>query len=98
VDWQSLAERARGLNLKASSPAELEKLLLGGGLSTAAEVTDLSGRGIGVGALAAATTAMGGEFKIKSAPGKGTTLSMTFPASCLEPAELGLMKVQVRAA
>jgi two-component system chemotaxis sensor kinase CheA len=81
IDWVALAERARNLGLPAHTPDDLRSALFAEGVSTAAGVTDISGRGIGMGALLEGTRALGGDVAIDSAPGKGTTLRFTFPAS-----------------
>ncbi|MEO8875270.1 MAG: hypothetical protein ABI461_06775, partial [Polyangiaceae bacterium] len=49
------------------------------GVTTAAIVTDLSGRGVGMGALRQATMALGGELTVTSVEGLGTTIAMAFP-------------------
>lgn len=48
------------------------------GLTTAAQVTDVSGRGFGMGALRAATEALGGELVVTSHAGEGTLVQMSF--------------------
>jgi two-component system chemotaxis sensor kinase CheA len=49
------------------------------GFSTAAAVTDLSGRGVGMDAVRRAVERMGGRVGIESRPGRGATLRMTLP-------------------
>jgi chemotaxis protein histidine kinase CheA len=41
--------------------------------------TDLSGRGIGMGALLAAVSDLGGTIDLESVPGFGTCLRIAFP-------------------
>lgn len=48
-------------------------------MSTAEQVTDISGRGIGMGALRSAVHALAGELYVESEPGRGTLLRMAFP-------------------
>ncbi|HEY8945875.1 MAG TPA: ATP-binding protein [Polyangiaceae bacterium] len=79
IDWQALAERARAAGLPVSGDQALEQALFADGISTSAEVTDLSGRGVGMGALRAAAEALGGVLRVSSQLGVGTTLRFSFP-------------------
>ena len=58
---------------------EVDHLLFAPGFSTAAEVTNLSGRGVGMDVVKTAITALGGRIAISTQPGKGTTFSITLP-------------------
>jgi two-component system chemotaxis sensor kinase CheA len=78
VDWVKVADRARARGLACTTREQLGAALFVGGLSTAAEVTEVSGRGIGMGALLAVTRALGGTLDVASEPGVGTTIRMTF--------------------
>ena len=49
------------------------------GLSSKDQVTDLSGRGIGVGAVLSMTEELGGTIQISTTLGKGTCLRLEFP-------------------
>lgn len=61
------------------SEQEIDHLLFAPGFSTAAEVTNLSGRGVGMDVVKTAITALGGRVTISSVTGKGTTFSITLP-------------------
>jgi len=74
---------ARG-QLEAAAAATLsdrESLLLAclPGLSTAEQVTDVSGRGVGLDAVKRTVEAVGGALEIESAPGVGTRLVLRLP-------------------
>lgn len=58
---------------------EIDLLLFAPGFSTATEVTNLSGRGVGMDVVKTAITALGGRVTISSIPGAGTTFSITLP-------------------
>ena len=58
---------------------EIDHLLFAPGFSTAAEVTNLSGRGVGMDVVKTAITALGGRIAISSITGQGTTFSITLP-------------------
>lgn len=79
IDWDAIRERAARFGMPARSAADLNSCLFADGVSTAASVTELSGRGVGMGALLHATRSLGGELDVRSVPGKGTRLRMTFP-------------------
>ena len=61
------------------SNAEIDNLLFMPGFSTAAKVTNLSGRGVGMDVVKTAITAMGGRVTIASEPGQGSTFSISLP-------------------
>ena len=56
------------------------ELILHPGLSTAAHITELSGRGIGMDAVQASVQQLGGQLRISSQPGQGCTFTITLPA------------------
>ncbi|HEX2674471.1 MAG TPA: ATP-binding protein, partial [Polyangiaceae bacterium] len=74
IDWQKVAARANSAGVSAQTREELEQALFVDGVSTAASVTDVSGRGVGMGALLAATKAMDGQLSVRSESHQGTTL------------------------
>lgn len=61
------------------SDAEIDSLLFAPGFSTATEVSDLSGRGVGMDVVKKAIQALGGRTSISSRPGFGTTFSISLP-------------------
>jgi two-component system chemotaxis sensor kinase CheA len=75
IDWKALEAKAgdgrRGLELLSS----------GSGVSTAAEADDLSGRGVGVGAVVQVVKALGGEFNVDSSIGHGTRFTVKLPVA-----------------
>lgn len=61
------------------SEQEIDHLLFAPGFSTAQEVTNLSGRGVGMDVVKTTITELGGRVAINSIPGEGTTFSITLP-------------------
>lgn len=61
------------------SPAEIDNLLFLPGFSTAAEVSNLSGRGVGMDVVKTAIASLGGRVTISTRPGEGTTFSIVLP-------------------
>ena len=59
--------------------SEIDNLLFMPGFSTAKEVSDLSGRGVGMDVVKRAIQALGGRTSITSEPGKGTTFAISLP-------------------
>jgi len=58
---------------------EVADLIFAPGFSTAAEVTSLSGRGVGMDAVRIAVERMGGRVTLHSQPGVGTTVRFSLP-------------------
>lgn len=74
---QALGLLAEGETVDAARAAEL---ILHPGLSTAAQITELSGRGIGMDAVLASVQQLGGQLRITSQAGQGCTFTITLPA------------------
>lgn len=58
---------------------QMEQLLYMGGVSTNQVVTDVSGRGVGMGAVQKAIKKLGGGIEIKTKVGAGTTFTLRLP-------------------
>jgi two-component system chemotaxis sensor kinase CheA len=70
----------RGLPCSDSmSDADVWQLIFAPGFSTAAEVTDLSGRGVGMDVVKRNISALGGEVQIQSRAGLGTRIAIKLP-------------------
>jgi two-component system chemotaxis sensor kinase CheA len=74
------AVRRRGVDPGALDAARAFQLLLGGGISTAREITELAGRGIGMGLVHAAVTELGGEVAVETSSA-GTTITLIAPVA-----------------
>lgn len=61
------------------SDAEAINLIFAPGFSTASEVTDLSGRGVGMDAVRSAVEGLGGHIGVQSMLGHGTTIRFSLP-------------------
>ena len=72
--------RQNGLPLSDNmTDADVWQLIFAPGFSTAEQVTDVSGRGVGMDVVKRNITAMGGTVDIRSAKGFGTTISISLP-------------------
>jgi len=85
IDAEKVRQRAlsQGL-LKAEqaallSPSETLDLILQPGFSTAEEITELSGRGVGLDVVQSVLTRLKGTIQIETALGKGTTFRLRLP-------------------
>lgn len=63
----------------AMADSDVWQLIFAPGFSTADEVTDVSGRGVGMDVVKRNITAMGGTVDIRSAKGFGTTITISLP-------------------
>ncbi len=83
IDHRRVTERAveRGLVPAGQSPSEDEALdlIFLPGFSTAAAVTDLSGRGVGLDVVRRNIDAIHGSVTVESRPGEGTTFRLRLP-------------------
>jgi len=66
-------------DVKGMSEEEIYGLIFRPGFSTAKEITDISGRGVGLDVVKRAVDDMGGSLFVKSQKTKGTTITITLP-------------------
>jgi two-component system chemotaxis sensor kinase CheA len=87
IDAAAVRRKAREQSLIGEEEArELSddqtiQLVFAEGLSTAAQVSQVSGRGIGLAAVRATVERLGGAVSVASQPGRGTTVRLTLPLS-----------------
>lgn len=75
---RGLVTAARVANL---DEAEVFQFIFAAGLSTAAAITETSGRGVGMDVVLTAVRRLGGDIAIHSERGKGTLFTLTLPVS-----------------
>jgi two-component system chemotaxis sensor kinase CheA len=61
------------------SPEEIDNLIFHPGFSTAAVVSDISGRGVGMDVVRKNIEGLGGTVAVHNRPGQGSTMSVTLP-------------------
>ncbi len=61
------------------SDEEIDNLIFMPGFSTAATVSDISGRGVGMDVVKRSIQALGGRITIASEPGRGSTFTLSLP-------------------
>ncbi len=83
IDTDRLRERAEQRGIISPETALNEKeildLIFEPGLSTRDQITETSGRGVGMDIVRVNITSIGGVVDVESVPGRGTTISMTLP-------------------
>jgi two-component system chemotaxis sensor kinase CheA len=65
--------------LSRMSPRETLDLIFAPGFSTAATVTNVSGRGVGMDVVRSKVEQLGGSVSVSTTPGKGTTIRIKIP-------------------
>lgn len=83
---------ARGLATAAEAPRlkphEIYRFIFAAGFSTAAKVTETSGRGVGMDVVLTTVQQLGGDIDIETQPGVGTTFTLRLPLSAAMQASL----------
>jgi two-component system chemotaxis sensor kinase CheA len=79
IDWPKISARAVAMGLPAHSEDDRITALFTDGVSSKDTVTELSGRGVGLGALRAACSELGGSVTVASETGRGTALRFRVP-------------------
>jgi len=80
IDWERVRETAKRKQMEHATRADLVKALQSPGFSTKASVSETSGRGVGLAAVANAVHALGGTLAIESELGKGTQFTIVLGA------------------
>jgi HAMP domain-containing protein/HPt (histidine-containing phosphotransfer) domain-containing protein len=78
IDWERIRSMAKSRGLPHESQADLLSALCADGVTTRAEVTALSGRGVGMAAFKQRVLALGGSLDVRSVRGEGTTWLVRF--------------------
>jgi two-component system chemotaxis sensor kinase CheA len=67
--------------IEAMDDDEKAELVMLAGLSTAEEISEFSGRGVGMDVVKKSIESFGGSINIKTQPGTGTTITLSIPVS-----------------
>jgi two-component system chemotaxis sensor kinase CheA len=86
INRDRVLERARAEGLvdatvESLSDEDLVRIIARPGFSTAASVTDLSGRGVGIDVVLTRVRALGGSVEISSEMGTGTSVTLRLPVT-----------------
>jgi chemotaxis family two-component system sensor histidine kinase/response regulator PixL len=73
LGWLSIDE------LRVATPTQLFELIFEPGFSTARQVSELSGRGVGLDVVRSQLRSVKGRISVQSTPGEGTTFTLALP-------------------
>lgn len=90
VDWAMVRERARARGVPSRTQSDLLEALFQDGLSTRDSVSEISGRGVGLGALRETCIRFGGDVELWTVTGSGTRLRCTLNTDPLAKTRLSL--------
>jgi two-component system, chemotaxis family, sensor kinase CheA len=78
IDWDAVAAKAAAAGLPCRTREDVEAALFASGVSTARDVTEISGRGVGLSAVLESCRELGGQITVSSARGRGTRFVFSF--------------------
>ena len=83
LDMDAIAAKARAFGLcpERMPEGELRRLIFQSGFSTAAEVSSLAGRGVGLEVVANVVQSLGGRIDVRSVAGQGTVFLIDLPVT-----------------
>jgi two-component system chemotaxis sensor kinase CheA len=79
IDWHRLEQKALAHGLPFADEPDRLAVLFTDGLSTRDEASEISGRGIGMGAVREEVRARGGSIHVSSTVGRGTRIELRCP-------------------
>jgi two-component system chemotaxis sensor kinase CheA len=85
VDWDAVKRVAVKLGLPSATEEDLVRAMFASGVSTSAEVTTISGRGVGLSVVLQQVDDLGGHIAVISKPKQGTCFRFTFPLPAVGP-------------
>ena len=92
IDWDRIRAIATKRGLPSETHEDLVNAIFEDGLTTAQQVTDTSGRGVGLGALKDACNALSGKILVESTLGEGTEFRIEFPTQAMAPETIALLE------
>jgi HPt (histidine-containing phosphotransfer) domain-containing protein len=81
IVWDSVRDKARAAGLPTETRSDLVAALFHDGVSTLSNASEVSGRGVGLGAVAEVCRTMGCEITVESLPGQGMTMRFELPGT-----------------
>jgi two-component system chemotaxis sensor kinase CheA len=79
IAWETVRQRASRQGLPAETHEDLVQALFADGLSSREEATEMSGRGVGLAAVASTCAALGVEIHVSAEEAGGTTFAFVLP-------------------
>lgn len=87
IDWEAVRQKAERAGLPTDTREDLERALFADGFTTCEGVTELSGRGVGLGAVAREASRLGGTIHVLSEAGAGSEFRLSVPWAGSLPAQ-----------
>ena len=84
IDWDTIRTRAQDASLPCATRDDLVAAMLTDGITTKADVSETSGRGVGLAAVRDACKSLGGVIEIDSERGRGTRFRFSFELTAKE--------------
>ena len=85
IDWSRIKQLARSKDMPHQTQNDLTRALFADGLSTRDDVSQTSGRGVGMAAVLTSCERLNGKINIETEAGVGTEFQFIFPANCMAP-------------
>jgi len=83
IDWEAVRRQAQSRSLPAATHEDLLDALFADGLTTVEVVSEVSGRGVGLGSVRQTCRQLGGRIRVTSEKGRGTRFEVRFEMSSL---------------
>lgn len=90
IDWVAVSVRAKALGLPHEAHRDLVNALFHDGFSTKTEVSETSGRGIGLAAARSECERLGGTIAVTTELGRGATFRFSFPSENVTMLDAGV--------
>jgi two-component system chemotaxis sensor kinase CheA len=83
LDLRAIAAKAaaQGMDTSGLSERDVQRLIFQAGLSTAASVSNLAGRGVGLDVVASVVQSLGGTIDVRGSSGRGTVFVLDLPVT-----------------
>ncbi len=94
IAWDRIRQVAQTRGLPSGSELDLVNALFTDGVSTATQVTSVSGRGVGMAAVKSSCENLGGTMQVESEFGKSTTFRFSFPIAAMAPEACELLMLR----
>lgn len=85
INWEMITKRARSMGIDVDEYMDISDLLFVDGVSSRDEVSETSGRGVGMAAVRQECDRLNGQIMVDTEQGVGTTLLFIFPWNMVSP-------------
>ncbi len=92
INWKKIRRKANQMGLPTQTKQQLIDAMFADGLSCADNLSDISGRGVGMRAIKAACINLDGSLDVESEPEVGTTVRFRFPLKAIAPEAFDMLE------